>query len=298
VLSEVLSQPETAGIRTNDVRAFQKLEHRAEELLRSGQYHRQTRENLIMEATGTLIPYLGPRGELRNFVNPEQQQMMRLGLEIMEYLDFNFRTQIMAQCHRLVAQLLKYQPGVFRGMPKLSAKMVAVGDDDISIAETTPGAFELHALIWWASLDVEVKRSKWLVNSFAGGLSAGVDGLYCTGNREQLADCCLLSLRETRGNPGEAASRKVFRAVSGTAVTESYSNLLAQRLARGGFQNETQWITNCILSGTPALTRLTLYQIEDHSDVTIRHVAARLMADPRQPADIRVAAMSLLAKSR
>lgn len=297
VLAEVLSQPQTAGIRTNDVAAFQKLENRAEELLHSGQYNRQMREDLIMDATGTLIPYLGPRDELGNSVKPEQKQLMTLGLEIMQYLDFNFHTEIMDEYRRLVAQLLKYQPGMFRGMPKITGKMFGVSDHDIHVAETTPGEFELHALIWQASGSVEVKHSKWLVNSFGGSLSASVDDMYCAGNREQLADCCLLSLRETQGKPGEAAAWKVYRAVSRAAVTGSYSNLLAERLARGGFQNETEWITNCILSGTPTLTRLTLYQTEDRSDVTIRQVAARLMADPRQPADIRIAAMSLLAKS-
>ena len=297
VLAEVLSQAKTAGISTKDIGAFQKIENRAEELLRNGQYTRQMREDLVLDTIGTLTPYLEPGG-LGNSVKPEQEQLMSVALQIMQYLDFNFRTEMMDEGRRLAAQLVKYQPGAFRSMPKFTFKVVGVSDHDIDVAETAPGLFELHALIWRMDGNLEVKRSKWLVNSSAGNLNASVTDMYCVGSKEQLTDCCLLSLRETQDNPaGTAEVRKVFRVVSGTAATESYSNLLARRLVRGGFQNENEWITNCILSGTPTLARLTLGSTADHADATIRQVAARVMADPGQSADIRTAAISLVAKS-
>ena len=223
---------------------------------------------------------------------------MAAELQVIQYLYSNFHAEIMDGCRGLVAQLLKYQPGVFRGMPKFSYKAVAVSDHDINLAETAPGMFELDALVWEMSANLEVKRSKWLVNSVGGGLNANLNAWHYAGNREQLADCCLLVLRESRESPARTAvAQKVFRVVSGRAVTGSYSNLLAQRLVRGGFQSETEWMTNCILSGTPTLARLTLYSIPDHSDAITRQVAARVMADLRQPADMRVAAMLMLAKS-
>lgn len=297
VLAEVLLEGEAAGIRTNDVAAFQKLENRAEELLRSGEYTYQTREDLIMDATSVLMPYLEPGG-LGKSVKPEEDQMVNASLQVMEYLDFNFRPEIMDEGRRLAAQLVKYQPGVFRTMPKFTFRVVGVSDHDIDVAETAPGMFELHVLIWHMDGDLEVKRSKWLVNSPAINLGTRLDELYCAGNREQLADCCLLLLRASRDNPARTVeARKIFSAVSGTAVTETYSSLLAQRLARGGFQNEAEWITNCILSGSPTLARLTLGTTANHADASIRQVAVGVMADPWQRGDVRTAAISMVANS-
>src|SRR4030095_9104467 len=60
VTSEVTQRREQAGLKEEDVEAFQRIFSRAESLLKGGQYDSKARQALIAEAAGVLAPYFLP----------------------------------------------------------------------------------------------------------------------------------------------------------------------------------------------------------------------------------------------
>ncbi|SPE61016.1 hypothetical protein SBV1_590034 [Verrucomicrobia bacterium] len=56
----------------------------------------------------------------------------------------------------------------------------------------------------------EVKPTKWLINSFGGGMSAGLEGMDCEGNREEITDSTRVRGR-WHGQRRVAKSRRCWR---------------------------------------------------------------------------------------
>jgi hypothetical protein len=299
VLAEVMKSGEKAEIKQDDLETFKRLETQAGDLLQSGHYDRRTREELVLAATGTLVPYLWPGEDAGKPPSAEQQQEMKVGLQFLQLLYIHHRGEIVHSFRSLVAQLLKYHPGLFRGMPKFEREVYDIADKDILLAETGPGTCELNALATQLTIQAEVRRSKWLVNSFGGSLSASLAALHCEGTREQVVDYCLLLQQGLRTNSARAKSlRKLLHAVSGTATNGSYDDLLADRLKRGRFKDQTDWMTNCILTGTPWLAQQALQSAGDRPNSRLRSAACLVLADRYRRPDVRAEAIELVTKQR
>ena len=299
VLSEVDRNSEQAGIKKEDIESFRKLESAAENLLRNGRYDREAREKLVIEATGTLVPYLMPVGDLGKGRNNEQQKQMMVAMQYLQCFYLNYRRQIMDGYQKLVAHLLKYHPGPFRGMPDFEHEVYDIADDDIRVAETGRGTYALNALVNQLTLKAEIKSSKWLFKSFNIVIFASATGIDCEGTREQLADCCLLRLRGEQTNAMHSEKiKKVLRAVSGTEPNGDYKEVLQERLERGGFKDETEWMEVCILSGIPELALEGIGAAGESHEERIRSAACRIVTNRNIRSDVRAAAIELAANSK
>src|SRR4029079_7943725 len=125
----------------------------------SGRYDREAREQLTAEATGILAPQMMLFGNAETPASPEQRESYALLTQFMQNIYFNHRKEAMEGFRRAIAQLLEYQPGVFRGMPKFQYEMYEIADRDIRITDRGNGRLELNVLATPLLLDLEIKRT-------------------------------------------------------------------------------------------------------------------------------------------
>lgn len=149
------------------------------------------------------------------------------------------------------------------------------------------------------TLKAEIKSSKWLFKSFNIVIIASATGIDCEGTREQLADCCLLRLRDERTNAMHSEKiKKVLRALTGTEPNGDYKELLQERLERGGFKDETEWMVACILSGIPELSLEGIAAADESHDERLCDTICRIVVDRNTRSDVRAAAIELAAKKK
>lgn len=272
---------------------LKRMERAAQEILNTGQYDWKSREALAIEAAGTLAPYLGDvGGNLDKEGNDDSVAFMKY----LQLFYLNYGREMMEGYRELVTQLLKYRPNPFRGMPRFEREVYDI--PDIQLREVRPGVFALNTLGTHFSLSAECRSSRWFIKSFSGEFSASVAGVDCEGTRQQIADYCLLLLRREQTNDVRStALRKVYRTVTGKDGI--YAQLLKERLAEGGFDNETEWILACVSSDSPdlALEAVGAAEIAAPShEEQIRRAACRILLDRPIRADLRVSALGLAGK--
>jgi hypothetical protein len=217
----------------------------------------------------------------------------------MQYLAhcyLNYPREILDGSRKLVAQIVQHRPGLFRGMPKFEYEAYNIADDDISL-DSAGDTRSLHVLINRLNITLEVKPSKWLVNSFSGGLSATLDRMDCEGSQEQVTDYCLLCWRAVRKDDSRSAAlKKVCQAVSGMETGLGLMRLIQQRVERGGFKDEIDWITNCIQSPNPELAAQALTAVTDSQDERIAVTISKVIINQSVRPDVRAAAIGLALK--
>ena len=296
VMDEVNGHLAKAGIRAEDAQAFQGLAREAQELSASGKYTRATRRQLILDASGVLAPYFLPSELTGGGHNADQLRQSRLLLQYLQEFYLRDGPEILEGYRQLVAQLLRYHPGLFHGMPRFQYGFYKMADEDISFLPRAHDRFVLNALADSWTMLAEVKSSKWLIKSFHAYLGGSLDPLDCEGTREQIADFCLLRLRGERTNAEHAAViKKVLGVVTTNRVEAGYNELLAARLRRGGFVDETDWVVQCLRSGPSELAIQALEAARGSKDERVRAAVCRVMADRDRRADVRAAAIGLAA---
>jgi Peptidase family M28 len=297
VMSEVSAHREAAGLRKEDAQAFGNLEREAEALLQSGRYDREARARLISDATGILAPYLLPGAPPTQEAGGEQGKEFAMGLQWLQQFYAMHRKEVLEGYSKLVAEIVKYRPGPFRSMPEFNQELYTLDDQDIRLSETGTGTWSLHAMENWLSLRAGSKTTKWLVKSFGGSMVLGLNAVDCEGTRRQLEDFCLLRWRARQTNETyAAATRKLFRAITGTASEQSYPERLAERLRKGGFHDETDWIVSCILSDSAELALAGLGA--GAKDPRTLEAARQVLLNREARGDVRAAAIDAAGASR
>jgi hypothetical protein len=299
VLSEVNRDRSKAGVKPKDAEAFDKLAAEAEDLSASGRYDRENRAKLILDASGILAPYFLPADVSGKPQSPAEQEMTRLTLQYLQQFYIQYKDELMEGYRKLVAQLLKYRPGLVRGMPKFSYELYDVADRDISITPCSGDKYALDALASSFTIIAQVKSSKWLIKSFQGYIGSSLDPINCEGTREQLADFCLLRLRdEQRNGVHSAALKKILRTVTESEPKGDYTNLLAERLHRDGLKDETAWIVNCLQEDTPELSLQAIEAARHNPDPRINEALSIIITSPCIRPDVRAAAIDLVSSLR
>jgi hypothetical protein len=298
VLAEAADNAEAAGIRRQDVEKFRTLETRARTLLGEGNFNREHREHLAVEATCVLAPYLSLFEEPGDDSSEDQrQQLVRLARCLQSFY-FNHRLEAMEGYRQLVARLILHRPGAFRTMPKFTHETCQISPRDIAFVETSPGRFKLNVLVTPLVITAEVKPSKWLVNSFSGMVGLSMIGIDGEGSREELADLCLITLREHQSNAVRFSElQKVYGLVSKTDVQGDFQTVLKNRLERDGFADEIQWLVSCIRSTNQGLACSALTVVNTPSDPRIQEAVAAVISDPGLRSDGRAAAIGLVNRS-
>jgi hypothetical protein len=149
------------------------------------------------------------------------------------------------------------------------------------------------------TLKAETKSSKSLFKSFNLAIFASGTGIDCQGTKEQLADCCLLRLRGQQTNALHSERIKnVLRAVTAAEPRGDYTEWLKERLERGGFKDEAEWIAGCILSAIPELALEGIGAAGESHDERIRDAACKIFTDGNIRPDLRAAAIELAVKNK
>ena len=290
-MSEVNQNRARAGVKDDDAKAFERLAHEAEDFLSNGSYDRRLREKLIVDASGILAPYFLPSELTGKPQSPGARKESKLLMQYLYAFYLRYGPEMMEGYRELVTQLLKYRPGLVRGMPRFDYQFYDLADDDISLAHQEHNRYVLNALANCWTMSAQVKSSKWLLKSFNCYMGSSLDAMDCEGTLQQLADFCLLRLRSEQTNAQQAAAiRKVLRTVSGTN-TPSYQELLKARLQLGGFKDETDWIVNCILEGTPDLAMQAIESATGNRDIRVRNALCHVLTDPKIRPDVRATAV-------
>ena len=292
VMSEVGTNCDRAGIKPEQAAAFRALAAEAGICLKNGQYDRRKRAEFVIGAVGVLAPSLLPLEEMAGGQNEQQQKQTAQYLQYLQQFYINHRSEVMAGYRQLVAHILKYRPGAFRGMPTWEYEVYELGDQDIQLTAQSDGRLALDVLLTPMTLKAEAKRSRALLESFSFGIFGGFDGIDAVGTREQLTDLCLLRLREEQTNSLHSENiRKVLKVVTGAESNEGYQQLLAQRLERGGFKSEAQWIANCMVSGVPELAREAIENDHDDKAGLVRRAMCQIVVDRTIRGDVRALAI-------
>ena len=297
VMREVIAHREQAAVSEQDAKAFEKLAAKAETLLQSGRYDREARAGLLAEATAILAPYFLPMDVGNKNMTKEEQKQMAACLPFLQRFYSLHRQEIMASYSDLVKSVLKHRPGAFHSMPAFDHEFYSIDDDDIRYVENANGSCSLHALGYRFNLRAGSRKLFSFIKGFGMSMSLSYVGADCKGTRQEISDFCLLRLRSYRSNEVCAAqTRKLIHALNGTNSIGPYAQLLEQRLALGGFKDETDWIVFCISSRSPdlALEALTAY-----SDVPrVRETVCKIVRDRKIRSDVRTEAIKLIAKSK
>jgi hypothetical protein len=298
VMNEVGQARERAGIRPQDAEAFEKLARRASGLLASGRYDEKERMAMISEAAGTLTPYFLPTDASGGTSKPEHTEATA-GIDYLEQVYLQHRLVLMEAYRKFVAHILKYRPGPFRGMPKFQYEVCSVTDDDILLKDCGNGRQELHVLLSPVLLEGQSRRTKWLIESFSFVIYANFNGLDCEGTKEQVFDLCLLRLRNGQTNELHAkALEKVLQVVAGARPDESCEELVKERLKRGGFRDESEWIEACIRSDNPDVALEALSSKADDKNGSLHKAACGVIVDSKARGDVRALAIDVAMKKK
>jgi len=299
VMDEVTKRAADPALKKEDIEAFKRLQTTAQTLLKSGQFDREKREQLVIEATGILAPYLVPVDDWGKGLSAGQQEYMMASMQYLQHFYLNYRKEILDGYRELVAQILKHRPGPFRGMPNFTYEIFDIADDDIRVAETAQGTYALNVLVNDLVLKAERTSSRWPLKSFSLAIVGDINGIDCEGTREELADACLLRWRRHQTNELRSARlKKVLRAVTGVEPNGDYQELLRQRLQAGGFTDETDWLVSCILGPNLSLMQTALSVTKGTKEERIRKAAHRVVVDRKIRPDIRATAIELTAMDK
>jgi hypothetical protein len=155
----------------------------------------------------------------------------------------------------------------------------------------------LNALPTDWTIVADSKTSKWLLKSFNFSMSSNPGGFDCDGTREQIIDFCLLRLRGQEKNPRRTAVvKKVLTAVNGTAPTEGYDQMIGERLRRGGFKDEAEWMASCVLGDCPDLAALAIETKTD--DPRVAAAIRSVIIKPGVRGDVRAAGIRSVGNRR
>jgi hypothetical protein len=299
VMTEVSRDCARAGVTPEQVAGFSKLAQEAENLLKSGQYDQKKRKEFIVGAAGILAPSLLDMEEFGGKMPDSGKATAVAGLQYMQQFYLKHRIELLESYRKFVAHILEYRPGPFRGMPAFEYELYPVEDEDIHLADLGDGRWALDVLLSPVTLRAEARRSKWLIESFSFVLGVGLDGINIEGTREEITDLCPLRLRQEQANAVRSQGlRKVLGRVTGTEPTTEFKKLLAQRLQRGGFKSEADWLAFCIGSGIPplALEAISTDAKDEHG--AIRQALCQVIVDRSQRGDVRAQAIDWLRPGR
>lgn len=286
-----------SGPKPPDLAEFRALSEEAEGLQQKGEYGREARERLVIDATGILAPYLLPVAERPKGSTEEKKNQMII-MQCLQSLYLNYGHEIMEGYREFVSQLLKYRPGPFRTMPTFKHEIYEIADRDIQFAPAENGKWKLNALAYEFTFRAESRTLFWPLKSFGAHISAGTGSIDCEGTKGQIADFCLLHLRAEQKN--QLRSRQWSRlldVVTGERSNGDYRLLLKTRLSLGNLMDEASWIAQCLESGSPELAMEAIKVAKESTDHRIQIAIDHIIVDRTVRSDVRAAAIKSAAKN-
>ncbi len=292
VLAEAAANAARIGLRKSDLERFRDLEAHARRLLTNGNITRAEREYMAVEATGILAPYASFFGGSDENTSEDQRVFGTALARFVQGFYFNHRSETLELCRGLAKQITDHRPGAFRTMPRFGREVYRIEDRDISLVPMGANQLKLNVAFAQVELSAEVKRSRWLINSFSGGLSIQLVLIDGEGSLEELQDICLLALHQERTNTERCRElMKVWAKLGQTTQTNVYDALLKERLVRGGFSNELQWLVHCLQHANPSVKLRALMASSGFSDRTLDGAIAAILTETNARPNLLTAAI-------
>lgn len=285
VMAQVDQHRAQAGISKPVADAFKELAAEAENARKSGCYTHSRRAEFAAGAVGVLAPSLLGLDGMEDQLDAQQRGFLAAFLPYLAEVYISQRAQIMEGYHELVAYMLKHPPGFFHRAPDFQYEICQVDEQDIHLAECSPGQYELNVLVLPMMLRVSNKDR-------VISISLQPECIDGQGTRDQLTDLCLLRLRQQQTNALHARFiLQTLHKLNGTQPSACCQELLSQRLQQGGFKNEPDWLASCLGSGCPDLALEALGVESEDKDGNISQSICKLICDPATRPDVRAAAI-------
>ena len=277
-------------IKKEDGDKFRKLASEAENFLTNGGYDRKARGRLAMDATGLLAPYLLPAEILEAVHKDKNEEEFASCLQCVQQLYIHHRKEAMQGFKMLVEHVLKYRPGLFRGMPKFEHEIYEIPDEHIRMEQSGPNSFRLNALA--EDIQIRAESSGWPIKSFVIVISGFYEPIDCSGTKEQITDYCVLKLSDKKSDLRAKELKKVLRAATGTEPNGSFEELAQKRLIEGGFKYRAEWVRSCILSDSPELAKEAIRSAKKNNKI-IKEALCKVIVDRNVRSDVRVTAIEV-----
>jgi hypothetical protein len=291
VLSEARDNAGAGSMREADLQKLEKLQKTARELLQSGQYDRAAREHLAVTAAGTLAPYLMPGSQWGDESSPEQKQEDLFAMQFLQLLYLNYHSEMLSGYKKLVEHVLKYKPGLFHGMPNFDYEIYDIPPRNICLKQCGSDEWSLSVLVNEFSLSAYTS-SKWFIKTFGMYISIGTSALDYKGSLQEIEDALLLRLHSEQTNEVHFhALQSALREVTGTPFSGTYKEVLASRLARGGYKSAKDWIVQCISSPNPDLALEAIEAAGFEKNPKVQSALQSVALNRGMRADVRAAAI-------
>ena len=225
---------------------FRLLAGRTHQLMSMNQYTVKQRRQLLRKTITALLPMMVPTDGAGKDSNS-------IFLCLSE-LYATHRTVAIDAARKLVKHMLENKPGLF-GRTRFKHRAYDLCDDEIHLAETPDGEYELHVLL--PRLDIDYRLAGPLFKSGEAAFSFSLKSLTAKGSKEQITDCCLLMWTENLEDESFAkAWQKVLAKVTNIQRDWSYHQWLKWRLKQTPYHYEKQWLLALIESDNPYFASL------------------------------------------
>jgi len=295
-LARISENYEKARLTEQQGKQMAKLCAQAEELLRQDNYSVQDRRRFMWRASNVFGPLMeDPAADKKPADSNEAKIAEKYGMATFAAFYAAHRMAFVQGARKFVKHMVKYKPGLFRGMPKFEYEVYELNDDEISLTLQENGKYLLAVLPARAKFEGEV--SGWLFKRGRFGMSVSFRGVDCEGTKEQIIDFCLLQLGS---NPEDEAYfrawQKVLTAVTAAEQGQTHDEWMQWRIENSGWKNEKEWVLNLMRSDNLHLAAAAISSAQKIAGKEAEDVLCEIIGNNDVRANVRAEAIYALTK--
>jgi len=295
-LARISESYEKAGLTEQQGKQIAQLCAGADELLRQDNYSVQDRRRFMWEASNVFGPLMeDPASGNKPADSNEVKIIQKYAMATLAAFYSAHRTALVEGTRKFVKHLVKYKPGLLKGMPKFEHEIYELNDDEISLILQENGKYLLAVLP--ARMKFEGEVSGWLFKHGGFRMYASFQGIDCEGTKEQIIDFCLLQLGS---NPEDEAYfrawQKVLTAVTGAKHGQTHDEWMRWRIANSGWNNEKEWVLGLMRSDNPHLAAAAISSAQEIAGKKAEHVLCEIIRNNDVRANVRAKAIWTLSE--
>ena len=295
-LDQISENYEKAGLTEQQGKQIAQLCARADELLRQVNYSLQDRRRFMWEASNVFGPLIIEPGAPRKPADSNEAKIVgKYGMATFAALYAAHRTAFVEGARKFVKHLVKYKPGLFRGMPKFEYEVYELNDDEISLVLQENGKYLLAVLP--ARIKFEGEVSGWLFKHGGFGMSFSSHGENCEGTKEQITDFCLLQLGSNLKDEAHVGAwQKVLTKATAAEQRQTHDEWIQWRIEKSGWKNEKEWVLNLMRSDNPHLAAAAMSRAQKIAGKEAEDVLCEIIRNNDVRANVRAKAIWTLAE--
>jgi len=297
-LAQISENYEKAGLTAEQGKQIAELCAGADELLRQDNYSVQDRRRFMWKASNVFGPLMidpGAPGKPADSNEAKIADKYKYGMAAFAALYTAHRTAFVEGARKFVKHLVKYEPGLFKAMPKFEHEVYELNDDEISLVLQENGKYLLAVLP--ARIKFEGEVSGWLFKHGGFGMFFSFQDENCEGTKEQITDFCLLKLGS---NPEDEAYlrawQKVLTKVAGAKHGQTHDEWMQWRIENSRWKNEKEWVLNLMRSDNPHLAAAAIPGAQKIAGEEAEYVLSEIIRNNDVRANVRAKAIWTLSE--